>query len=420
MRVSETKSRPALSEKAREILNKIISGRKYPTCIVQRAKTVLLSYEGKLNKEIKPIVRLSLKNIGKWRMRFINAAQQLAVTESEDCEKLESKILEVLSDAKRKGAPTKYSANQKDYIITIACQPPTDHGFELSHWNLSALRLAIINEGIVEDISVSSLSRILSSNKVQPHKNRYWLHSKEKYESPETYKSKIKAVNEAYATAKEICDSGEEKNLRIISTDEMTGIQALEHKFPDKLPIHGKAALQEFEYIRHGTASLTAFFDVVTGKIPAPYINNTRNEEDFVCAIRNLIKTDPDKEWIIIADNLNTHYSASLVEYVAKEINYTGDLGKKRKQGILKDKASRISFLTNSKHKIRFLYTPIHCSWMNQIEIWFGIINKQLLKRKSYTSVEELINSIYKYIDQYNSVFAHPFEWKYKTTPIGD
>lgn len=420
MRMSETKSCPVLSEKSKEILNKIASGRMYPACIVQRAKIVLLSHEGKLNKEIKPLVSLCLKNIGKWRMRFINAAELLSVTESEEPENLESKILEVLHDIRRRGASPKNSADQKDCIITVACQPPADHGFELSHWNLSALRLAVINEGIVEDISVSSLSRILNSNKVQPHKNRYWLHSKEKYESPETYKTKIKAVNEAYATAKEISGSDEESNLRIISTDEMTGIQALEHKFPDKLPIPGKTSLQEFEYIRHGTTSLTAFFDVVTGKIPTPYINNTRNEEDFVCAISNLIKTDPDKKWIIIADNLNTHYSASLVEYIAKEINYTGDLGKKRKQGILKDKASRISFLTDPKHKIRFLYTPIHCSWMNQIEIWFGIINRQLLKRKSYTSVEDLINSIYKYIDQYNSIFAHPFEWKYKTTPIGD
>ena len=105
----------------------------------------------------------------------------------------------------------------------------------------------------------------------------------------------------------------------------MTGIQALEHKHPDKLPRPGKIASIEFEYIRHGTTSLIGFFDVVTGKVVDPYLNDTRTEIDFVAALDAIVNTDQDGTWTIIADNLNTHISASLVEYVAKKIGYTGD-----------------------------------------------------------------------------------------------
>lgn len=246
------------------------------------------------------------------------------------------------------------------------------------------------------------------------------MHSTEKADNPGTYKAKVQAINAAYAQARGIAESNEESDIRILSTDEMTGIQALEHKFPDKLPAPGMKAKQEFEYIRHGTVSATAFLDVATGRIEEPYLNSTRNEADFVNAVDHVLQSDPGKTWVIISDNLNTHYSASLVEYTANEIGFTGDLGEKGKCGILKNTESRISFLTDPSHRIRFLYTPKHCSWMNQIEIWFGIVNRQLLKRKSYRSVEELVKRFLNYVEQYNRLFAHPFNWKYKTTPLGD
>ena len=131
-----------------------------------------------------------------------------------------------------------------------------------------------------------------------------------------------------------------------------------------------------------------------------------------------LLDTDPDKYWVIIADNLNTHYSEQVVNLIADRCSIT-DLGEKGKSGPLKNLQSRINFLTDRTHRIRFAFTPKHCSWMNQIEIWFGIINRQLLKRKSFLSVSQLEQSILNFIDQYNSIFAKPFRWTYKTTPLG-
>ncbi len=170
----------------------------------------------------------------------------------------------------------------------------------------------------------------------------------------------------------------------------MTGIQALEHKYSDKPPLPGQCAKMEFEYIRHGTTSLIGFFNIATGRVETPYLNQTRTEADLVAAVRTLVNTAPSASWTFVCDGLNTHKSESLVHFVAESCDLNVELGEKGKSGILKSMESRAEFLHDPSHRIRFVYTPKHSSWMNQIEIWFGIINKLLLKRKSYISVEEL------------------------------
>ena len=208
-----------------------------------------------------------------------------------------------------------------------------------------------------------------------------------------------------------------ENGAHTISVDEMTGIQALEHKYPDKPVMPGRPARREFEYIRHGTTSLIGFFYVATGRMESPYLNKTRTEEDFVKAVQKLVETDPQASWTFVCDGLNIHKSDMLVRFVAEQCGITDELGQKGKAGILKNLASRTDFLHDESHRIRFVYTPKHCSWMNQIEIWFGIINRRLLKRKSYLSVEQLKESILRFIEQYN-VTASPFRWTYKGVPL--
>ncbi len=248
---------------------------------------------------------------------------------------------------------------------------------------------------------------------MKPHKIRYWLHSTEKEEEPDVFAEKVNEICEIYRNAQE----NSQKGGHTISTDEMTGIQALEHKYPDKPPLPGQCAKIEFEYVRHGTTSLIAFFDVAKGRLEAPYLNQTRTESDFVSAVRELVNTDLSASWTFVCDGLNTHKSESLVRFVAESCKLNVELGEKGKCGILKSMESRSEFLHDPSHRIRFVYTPKHSSWMNQIEIWFGIISRLLLKRKSYISVEELEASILRFIEQYN-LSAHPFKWTYAGIPL--
>lgn len=204
---------------------------------------------------------------------------------------------------------------------------------------------------------------------------------------------------------------------RIMSTDEMTGIQALERAAPTQPMRRGRVERREFEYIRHGTLSLIVNFEVATGQVVMPSLGPTRTEADFAAHIDQTIATDPQAVWVFVTDQLNTHQSETLVRLVAERCGITEDLGVKGESGILHTMATRAAFLCDPAHRIQFVYVPKHTSWLNQVEIWLSILVRRVIKRGNFTSVDDLRQRILAFIDYFNHT-AKPFRWTYTGRPL--
>jgi transposase len=395
-----------ITERQHDILLTLRNAVTAPSHLRQRASVILLAFDGLRNDDIAQEVGLGRRQVGRWRRRWARAWGRLI-----DLECLETKadlrraIEKVLSDEPRPGAPGKFTPEQVTQILAVACEPPEKSGRPITHWTARELADEVVQRGIVASISPTQVGRYLREAALQPHKSRYWLNTTEK--DPQRFQEQVAAVCDTYLAAPE---RERTQRTHTVCTDEMTGLQALERIAPTQPMIAGKPARIEFEYERHGTLTLIGNFQVTTGELIAPTIGPTRTEADFASHIEQTVATDPSASWVFVTDNLNIHCSETLVKLVAKACEITTALGKKGVRGVLKSVASRSAFLSEASHRIRFVYTPKHSSWLNQIEVVFGVIMRKVIRRGSFTSVKDLRDKLLNFIAYFNRVCSrsHP------------
>jgi transposase len=317
-----------------------------------RARIVLAAAEGMASAQIAAALGVSVDMASKWRGRWARGG------------------LDGLCDCPRSGRPPRLTPVEKLQIVSVACElAPREHG--LAGWTLDRLRDEIVRRGVAT-ISRSWLHVLLERADLRPHRRKMWLHSPDPM-----FREKVTEIVEMYLDPPE--------GVRVLCVDEKTGIQAVERKHPDRPAAPGRPLRREYEYIRHGTQSLLAAFEPRSGEVFAR-CGATRKAEDLEAFMDELAEAVPGRV-CVIWDNLNIHHG---------------------------DRWSHF----NERHggRFSFLYTPLHASWVNQIEIWFGVLQRRCLARGSFTSEAELRDMVLEFVSFWNET-GHPFRWSFTGYP---
>jgi len=321
---------------------------------VQRARIILLAARGMTSAGIARKVGCDETTVRKWRKRF--------------CQQLSK---ESLVDKSRSGRPPQVSVATRCEVIKMACNRPADNRAPFRDiWTLASLRDALDKE-LGVSLSCSELRRILRAEGLRPHKMRVWLHSPDPH-----FREKVRRICDLYRRPP--------PGATVLCVDEKTSIQALSRKYPTVAPAPGRPGRREFEYVRHGTRTLIAAFDVGNGKVFGQ-CRAQRTGADLDEFMEALALKYPTGDVYIVWDNLNTHHGDKWQEF---SLRHDG--------------------------RFHFVYTPLHASWVNQVEIWFSILHRRLLKHGEFGSVDELSGPIDAFIAHWNRIEAHPFRWKFR------
>lgn len=392
-----------------------------------RYQIILLAHAQKSNSRIAKELGITRLTVLKWRGRWHDCQLELSYYEKSITQKRDKKSLllkkmeEIVSDAPRSGSPSVISIAAVQAIRAMACQQPSDYGLPHDKWSGELLAQTAIREGLVEKISGRYVQKLLKKNLIRPHKVEYWLHPK--IEDRPSFLVRVSMICWLYINALWL---KEEANTVVVCIDEKTGIQAI-NRLKEDLPVaENKTRKQEFGYKRNGTVDLFAARLVHNGQLIHHKCSETHNAKDMfeftTQTVEKLRAEQPNVNIVFVLDQYSTHKSEELVRWIAQmeypnlteqQLEIELGLGKKGKSGILKSKKTRMAFLEKSEHQIQFFFTPVHSSWLNQIENWFGSLTRHALKNASFPNKEELIKKIEHYVEYYNILLAKPFNWRF-------
>jgi transposase len=288
-------------------------------------------------------------------------------------------------------------------VLTLASAKTEEHNCPATRWNLDELAMRLVNEAATEAMHRSTIWRILHQADLKPHRSVYWLNSHD----PD-FDAKAKTICGLYVKSPVLYQQGE----LLICTDEKTGMQILERKYPTQLVRPGHPEKREHEYIRHGTRALIASFVVATGKVIWD-LGLTRTSHDFAAHLLQVV--EHCRDWprlTFILDNLNTHWSLQACEVLAA-LNDRPFLPRELQTG-----QQRRAFLSDPDYAHRFVFTPKHGSWLNQVELWFSVLARRFLRRGDFASAEQFEQRLGWFLKEYNEKQAHPYRWTYTGEPL--
>lgn len=335
----------------REELERRVRSNTVPARDAERARLVLMAAEGATNRDIGTAIGMHYNQVAVWRRRYGQYG------------------LVGLGDEERSGRPPVYDHDDVLLLVKTVTEPPPD---ALTRWTMEAIAGRMAERGV--PISASQVWRICRSLDLKPWQTESWMTSHDP---------------EFWAKAADVCGLylDPPDNAVVWSVDEKSGIQAKSRVNPTRPAVPGIARRREFEYRRHGTAVLFAGLNVHEGDI-AGWVTDSTRADNFVEFLADLdAQTPPGLELHCIVDNLSTHFTAQVEEFL--------------------EARPRI-FLHN---------TPTHASWLNQVELFFSILERRLLRHGEFTSVDDLADRIISFINDYNRR-ARPFRWTYDGRPL--
>lgn len=344
-----------LANKERQELLSLIERKTAAQRDVMRARIALWAHEGHSNTVIAKELGISVQTVCLWRKRIARQGVQ------------------GIREGERSGRPPRITHEARLQLIALACEAQEPEGRVTP--TLDEIAARAVERGVVEQISRSHVQRILQAGDVRPHRVQQWLHSPDP-----AFREKVNGICKLYRKAP--------RNAVVLSIDEKTGIQAIERKHPGRAPAPGRLRRREFEYIRHGTQALIAALDVHTGQVLAE-CRERRTQDDLVAFMERVAAAYPGKQVHVVWDNLNTH------------------------------RAQAVWQAFNARHgkRFHFHFTPLHASWVNQIELWFARYTRRVLRHASHTSTAHLRERTERFVSEHNQV-ARPFKWSFRGYPL--
>ena len=342
--------RAKLNPKPRKRLEALVRRRSPQHWLVQRARIVLLSHQGRRICEICEALSVDHQVVRRWLKRYLKDGY------------------DGLKDGHRAGRPASIEAEIWQKVATLVVQSPEQFGVPLARWSVRSL-VRFMKAKYGWQIGRSSISRFLRAMALKPHRVRYWLNPKD----PD-FDEKAARICKLYVAPP--------PKATVLSIDEKPGIQALRRLSRTRRLRPHRPTRVEFEYERKGTRNLFAAFNIKTGEVLV-WVTPDRSQPYVLSFLDQLLRRYRRGPLILITDNISTRTGPAAKKWLAKH--------------------SRVSFV----------FTPKHGSWLNQVEIWFGILTRSALAHRSFGDVAQLARAIYAFARHWNDALARPFEWTY-------